>query len=65
MYIYRTYFKLVEPVIDLNEAREYLTEDDMDDDDCPLGGYFDEFGRWVDDPDFMGYDIFPRPRKSQ
>ena len=29
MYIYRTYFKLVEPVIDLNEAREYLTEDDM------------------------------------
>ncbi len=37
-------------------------EDDMDDNDCPLGGYFDEFGRWVDDPDFKGYDIFPRPK---
>lgn len=37
-------------------------EDDMDDNDYPLGGYFDEFGRWVDDPDFKGYDIFPRPK---
>lgn len=29
MLIYRTYFKLTNPVIDLNEAIEYLTEEDM------------------------------------
>ncbi|MCR5544000.1 MAG: hypothetical protein K6F55_07600 [Eubacterium sp.] len=34
----------------------------MDDNDCLLGGYFDEFGHWVDDPDFKGYDIFPRTK---
>lgn len=29
MYIYRTYFRLTNPVIDIEEARNYLTEDDM------------------------------------
>ena len=29
MYTYRTYFKLVAPVLDLDDARSYLSEDDM------------------------------------
>lgn len=29
MYIYRTYFKLNAPVLDIEEAQDYLSEDDM------------------------------------
>lgn len=29
MYIYRTYFKLAAPVLDMEEAQDYLSEDDM------------------------------------